>query len=48
MAQDFEQMISRPDIDMNIELYGGGLIQAIWEDGKHKFIRPSYEEILNG
>jgi len=48
MAQDFEQMINRPDIDMNIEVYGGGLVQSIWEDGKDKFMRLSYKEILDG
>ena len=46
MAQDFEQMITRQDVDMDLEVYGGGLVQSIWEDNKYSMTRPHYEEIF--
>ena len=45
MAQDFEELLGREDIDIDLDVQCGGLIQAIWNDKAQKK-RPTYREIL--
>ena len=48
-AQDFEKLIERFDVDMDLKVYGKGIVPELWKTKAHK--RPSlspYKELING
>ena len=49
MAQDMESMRDNKSVDMTLNMYCGGLVNAIWKDRvSNGYIKPHYTEILNG
>ena len=48
MAQDFEQMVDRDDVDLTFQMYGDSLVSRIWESSGVNKQRKTYQEIING
>ena len=48
LAQDVEQMLDSKVLDLNIDIYCDGLVNAVWKDRLNKgYKHRKYEEILN-
>ena len=48
-AQDFEKLMERLDVDMDLQVHGEGIVPELWKSKAHR--RPSlapYEELING
>ena len=47
-AQDFEKLMQREEIDLDIHVHGDGLVKALWDDGlKDKIEKTTYKEIFD-
>ena len=47
-AQDFEKLMQREEIDLDIYVHGDGLVKALWDDGlKDKIEKTTYKEIFD-
>ena len=47
-AQDFEKLMQREEVDIDIHVHGDGLVKALWEDGlKDKNKQLSYKELFD-
>jgi hypothetical protein len=47
-AQDFEKLMQREEVDIDIHVHGNGLVKALWDDGlKDKNKQLSYKELFD-
>ena len=47
-AQDFEKLMQREEVDLDIHVHGDGLVKALWDDGlKTKIEKTTYKELFD-
>ncbi len=47
-AQDFEKLMQREEVDLDIHVHGDGLVKALWDDGlKNKIEKTTYKELFD-
>ena len=47
-AQDFEKLMQREEVDLDIHVHGDGLVSALWNDGlKTKNKDITYKELFD-
>jgi hypothetical protein len=47
-AQDFERLVERNDVDMHLEVFGRGMIPALWENMQaQREVPESFSDFLS-
>ena len=47
-VQDFEKLMQREEVDLDIHVHGDGLVSALWDDGlKTKNKDITYKELFD-